>query len=348
VVPEGWLEQRTNTLRLSRWEEVRDLLQACPEVEQVMPRARTNGLLAFGNRTAGVEIVGVVPDAEAAANRLVFRAQLTGRYLQPTDRNKAVIGRTLTRRLDVELGDDLYVTVAGKDEIRAAMLQIVGVLETGSRELDATICHVTLADVEAMTGYAGAGDISIMLRRQDRIPHVYRELRDRVGPGNVLVTWKQVSPALAAGMDGDRAFLTGLVGIVVLVVVLGIASAQLTAVLERRRELAVLSALGMRTRQLAAVIALEAVMIGVGGALVATVLGGSGAYWLATTGVDLSTFVGEELSFENILLDPRLYGSFGPWLLAYALAISISATIVASAYPAWRATRLDPAEALRM
>jgi len=81
--------------------------------------------------------------------------------------------------------------------------------------------------------------------------------------------------------------------------------------------------------------------------VVALVLGGSAAYWLATKGVSMAFIMGEEVSFGDILLDPYIYGSFGVWIVWQALAVSIIATIVATVYPAWTATKVDPAEALR-
>jgi len=204
-----------------------------------------------------------------------------------------------------------------------------------------------LEDVETLTEYPGAGEISLLLRGHEAMGSVRLEVAEHLGPGGEVITWQEVSPGLAANVEGDRAFTIILVGIVIMVVALGIASAQLTAVLERRREFGMLSALGMRTRQIVAVIVLEAAAIGVCGGVVALALGGSAAYWLATRGVNLAAVVGGEMAFENILLDPYVYGAFGTWLIAYAFGISVVATVGASLYPAWRGAKLDPAQALR-
>ena len=103
----------------------------------------------------------------------------------------------------------------------------------------------------------------------------------------------------------------------------------------------------MKSRQLTGLIMVEAAMIGAGGALAALLLGGASAYLLATKGVNLEALMGEEVSVGGILLDPRVFGDFGPWLIAYAFAISLCSTLIASLYPAWLAVRSDPAGALR-
>ena len=347
IVPGGWVETRENSLRIADWQRAFHEAQSLPGVKAAAARARTNGLLAFGNRTAGVQVVGVDPEAEYESNRIVNKSTLEGRYLRADDSGKVVIGKALANRLDVELDDDLYVTLTGREEIRSDMLRIVGIIGTGSRDLDATICHTTLNDIERTTGYAGPGEISILLEDHKLIDSRRRELIEKLAGTNDVITWKEVNPGLAANAEGDLAFMRGLIGIIVIVVCLGIASAQLTAVIERRREFAILSALGMKGRQVVGLMVLEALVVGLGGAVVALALGGSGAHYLATEGINFAAFIGEDFSIGNVLLDPYLYGSFGIWLLWYALGVSVTATVVASIYPAWLATKVDPADALR-
>jgi len=130
-------------------------------------------------------------------------------------------------------------------------------------------------------------------------------------------------------------------------VVLGIASAQLAVVLERRREFGVLMALGMKGRQVVSLLLIEAVLTGLAGAAVGLMIGGPVTWLLATKGVDFSELMGGEVAIENVLLDPVVYGSFGLWLVWYALGVSLAATLAAAVYPAWFAVRTDPAEALR-
>ncbi len=93
---------------------------------------------------------------------------------------------------------------------------------------------------------------------------------------------------------------------------------------------------------------LEAVVVGIGGAVVALASGGSVAYLIATKGIPIESLFGEEgYDFGGVLWDPVMYGGFGPWVVWYCLWVSLAATVVASIYPIWFATRVDPAKALR-
>ncbi len=347
IVPRGWSAERDITLRLAGGQDTARMVAAFPGVANAAPRSRVNGLLAFGNRNAGVEIVGVRPEVERRANRIVYKSKIEGRYLRPDDRGRVVIGRTIADRLRVELEDDLYVTLAGADGVRGAMLRITGILATGVRDLDATVCHVTLDTLKEISGYTGTGDISILLDDHRRIEETRRELALLLDQAEVL-TWKEVNPGIAANVDGDRGFIRAMVGVIIMVVGLGIISAQLTAVMERRREMAVLTALGMKAGQVIGLVVIEALAVALGGAAVALVLGGTASYWLAVRGFNLQALMGPDFTFGDVLLDPYIYGDFGPWIIAYALVLSVAATVAASLYPAWIAARLQPADALRM
>lgn len=347
VVPAAWPETRENSLRLTDWRKALQTVKRLPGVRLAAPRARATGLLAFGNRTAGVEVTGVEPAAERASNRIVARSRLRGRYLREGDAGVTVVGAALAERLDTEIDDDLMVTLSGKDGIRSAMLRIVGILSTGSRDLDTSLCHVTLPEHARLTGREACGEIAVLLEDYSRIEHARRTLADQMPPGDLVVTWEVVNPAIAANVKGDTAFTRFIVFIVVVMVVLGIASAQLAVVLERRREFGVLMALGMKGRQVVGLLLIEAALTGLAGAAVGLMIGGPVTWLLATKGVDFSELMGGEVAIENVLLDPVVYGSFGPWLIWYALGVSLAATLAAAVYPAWFAVRTDPAEALR-
>ncbi|HOZ48082.1 MAG TPA: FtsX-like permease family protein [Candidatus Hydrogenedentes bacterium] len=347
IVPADWPDRRENTLRLENPTKAIAAVDALAGVRAYGVRARVNGLLAMGNRTAGVEIAGVVPELEAGASRIVQKATIEGRYLTREDTDAVVIGRTLAKRLGVEVDDSLFVTLVGRDEIQSAMLNVVGILETGSRDVDAMVCHVTLDELERVSGFPGPAEISILLDDYRRVDAGWAALAEAVPQGDAVITWKEVNPAFAASIEGDAGFGRLLIGIIVIVVALGIASAQLTVVLERRTELAILSALGMKGRQVVILLAIESFVIGLAGGVTGMLLGGAGAYYLATIGIDIEAIMGDEVAVGDIMLDPHVYGAFGWWIVWFAFGISVVATLAASLYPARMATRIEPARALR-
>ena len=154
-------------------------------------------------------------------NRLV-RTIDEGRYLQAGDEGAVVVGKALVERLDVELGDDLLLTLTRADgEMEYAMLRIVGIVSTGSRTIDETICHATLADVERMTGLQGVAEVSVAFADPQQVAALSAELAQRVQDDEVL-TWREVLPAMRGDEAADRAFSNFFIVVVAAVVILGV------------------------------------------------------------------------------------------------------------------------------
>jgi ABC-type lipoprotein release transport system permease subunit len=349
IVPAAWPATRDIKLRLPDWHRVREIARQTDNVAIASPHARIDALLAMGTRTVGVLMTGVAPETEPQLNRLVRRID-SGEYLAAGRRGQVVIGKAAAERLDVGVDDELVMTCSGKGgEMKSALLRVCGIISTGSRELDAGFCHILLSDLETITGYEGAADISLLLHTPGRIEETRRMLDEGLPSGYLTITWKEIVPELASGVKVDETFTHIMVGVVIVVVFLGIASAQLAGALERRKEFGVMAAVGMQGNQLIGVMLAEGLFLGSMGWFAALLLGTPPVYLISVYGLDLSGMYGEaEMGISNILIDPVLYGSFDWWLLPMALGLSLGATLLSSLYPAWYARRTDPAEALRV
>jgi len=348
IAPADWSLLRDNDLRLVDWKAALETARATDGVATAIPHARTTALLAFGTRVLGLEMLGVEPEAEFATNRLV-RMLGDGRYLESGDTGVTVIGSAVADRLEVELGDDLLVTLIGASgEMEYAMLSIVGIVDTGVKDIDVSICHVTLEDMAALTGRPGAGEITIALEDPNALDEIAATIAARLPEGDGVMTWMEILPEQGGDFESDKAFMNMIAGIVVVVVILGIAGAQLTAILERRRELAVLTALGMKEWQLISLVFSEAIAMGILGAIAGLVISLPLVHYTATTGIDLRALMGGDFSISGVLLDPVMYSDMGPWMIPQAFLIGLVSMLVAAIYPAWFALRIDPTSALSL
>lgn len=351
VAPAGWNERRADEMRLTEWRAVLDRARATEGVTVATPRATVGGLLGLGTRSAHVRLTGVDARTEPRALRYV-REVGEGRYLRPGERSAIVLGRAAADRLGAELDDELVVTVVDRDgEMQSALLVVVGIVRTGSQAIDAALAHVALEDVEQLSRREGAAEVTILLRDAREIEATRAALAADVPAQNEVLTWLDVAPELSANLRNRRAFMMMAIAIVLFVVLLGVASAQLTGVLERRKEFAVLAALGTRTVQLVRVVVTEGLILGLAGGLGALAWAAPLLHEWSTEGLDMASVMrsrDEGFTFGGVLIDPVFHPDFGAWAVAAAFALSLVATIVASLYPAWYASRTDPASALRV
>lgn len=348
VVPSDWRARRDPRLRLADWRADLRAARELPGVAAITVRSRAQALLAMGTHVVPTEIVGVDPENEPKTYRFVQKIT-RGRYLRPGEAGTVVIGQSIADRLVADLDDEILATAVGKTgDIESVMLRIVGVVSTGSEEIDATICQVALDDVEKLTGWSGAGEVTLVLRDWRTTEAAKAALSARIRPPDEVMTWGEISPEFQGHLAQDKAASRLVSAVILLIVLLGVASAQLAAVLERRREFAVLSALGMRTRTIVLLLLQEALVVGAAGAALALALGLPVVWRFARQGLDLTRYMGTSYSFQGVIIEPKIYGDLGAWVAWYVFALAIVATVIASLYPAWFAARTDPADALRV
>ena len=188
IVPEGWRERRDPRLRLANLDGDVEAARQLSGVAAVTVRARAQALVAMGTRVVPVEIVGVDPRTEPSANRFARKVS-QGRYLQSSDTGTVVVGQAIADRLVAGLDDEILATAVGKSgNIESTLLRIVGIVRTGSDEIDATICHVVLADVERLTGLGGAGEVTLTLEDWERADLAKASLSHAVRAGDEVLT----------------------------------------------------------------------------------------------------------------------------------------------------------------
>jgi ABC-type lipoprotein release transport system permease subunit len=163
-----------------------------------------------------------------------------------------------------------------------------------------------------------------------------------------VITWGEINPEFKGHMQQDQALSRAVSAIILLIVFIGVASAQLAAVLERRREFAVLAAVGMRGYQMVGTLVLEGLTIGVAGGVAGLAVGGPLVWRLATAGWDLKPYLGTNYTAFGMVIEPIIYGDMGVWVATYVATVALGSTLAASIYPAWFAARTDPAAALRV
>lgn len=334
---------------------------AVPGVEHVIPRVILNGLVSSPRGNAGVRITGVAP-ADQARLQDLSRHVIEGTFLVPGDdtaskreRNKKpiVLGSGVVSDLGLSLGDRVVVTATdASGEMVRALFHLTGVLETGSETMDSVLAFTTLAGAQAAVGMEGQlTQIGVLL--SDRTARGatatgIAAAAKAAGHTVEVMTWDQAMPEMVSFTELDYRMNQVFFVVIFLVVCFGIANTFLMAVMERIRELGLLSALGLSPRKIAGLVMRETWLLALAGIALGLLFGYLGHAWIAANGIDIAALQGSDFEVSGVIMDDMVLRSrfnatkWGVGIVAVFVLVMISAL-----YPAWRATRVDPATAMR-
>jgi ABC-type lipoprotein release transport system permease subunit len=322
-------------------------IRAAGIVAAAAPRVEGVAVVSTPARSENVALVGVDPEAEREVT-LLHRAVRIGTYLAAAGDPGIVIGRRLAERLRVRVGERVVVTTQDvSGGLASDALVVRGVFETGSDGFDGEVAHVALGPMQRLLGLARERLTGIALRTVDRETMAEALAAvDRLAPeGAVRVRpWQELMPEVAQMSVILRGGLAVVMLVVFVMVGVVVMNTVLMSVLERTREFGVMLALGSAPSLVVRVVVLESLAVGGVGAVAGIALGVAAASAFAGGGIDLR---GQGMTAGVPGVTGVVFPALSPEvLLAPALLLPVL-VLAASAYPAARAARLAPVEALR-
>jgi ABC-type lipoprotein release transport system permease subunit len=315
---------------------------------RITPRMQVGGLLTSPTNSVGIGLRGLDPGVERAVTT-VPQQVVDGEWLAADDDRGIVIGVGMAERLTVEVGDKVVFMGQGQGgEVESRLFRVRGLFKTGGAELDGFVGLTTLAATQALNLTPDAAhQIAVHLDDPRQTDAARDAIRPLVPEGATVLTWSEALPELVAMIEIDRVSSDVISLILALIVGMGVLNTVLMSVLERVREFGVLLGIGMRPRQLAALVMTEGLVLGIVATAVGLVLGTLLSWPLVAYGLDYSAFIGESVELEGIVLGAVLEGAYDPFRMGQYAAGTILFTVVSTLYPAWYITRLEPVDAMR-
>jgi putative ABC transport system permease protein len=321
-----------------------------PLVQAAAPRLELHGLASSSRGAVPVIVYGVDPTVEPAFSQLDTKL-VDGRELAPDDRLQAYVGVGLAKRLRLQVGDRLVLTTQGVDStIADQLVRVAGTFRSGLPEVDDGMVHIPLATAQAWVGVGGdVSSVAVLLRNSRETERVVRSLTAALdGVRNaVAVPWQTTTPELDSAVKIDDYGNYVFHFVLLLIVALAIVNTILMAVLARTRELGILRALGLQRRDTATLVLFEGTLLTTVAGLVGAVLGLVITFGFFRHGLDFSAFYGGEMTAAGAIIDPVMIPLFRLDHMLQNVAWIVIIGIVASLYPAWRATRIEIAEAMK-
>lgn len=340
---------------LSRWlpgaEGMARTAAQLPGVTGAYPRIIGQGMFAAGAKSGGGMFMAIDPARETGLHNFFLRSVVAGEMFAGTGGRGALIGVEMARKLNVGPGKKVIVTVTDKDgNLTSELLRVSGLFRTGDSAADAGMVLAPLDRMRQTLAYGkdGATLVAVYTGDHRKVSELRRQLA--AGPGAreaEVLTWRDTQSDLAGLIAVDRLFNYLLQFLVGLVIAAGITNTMLMSVLERTREFGIMMALGMTPGQVVRQVLAESFWLGCLGLILGVMITVPWFYFMRETGIDLSSFVGEDYSAGGVLVDPVMKLRLFRESAAAILAAVFSLTLAAGVYPAIRAGRIMPVETIK-
>ncbi len=340
--------------RLTGWRSVTKVASHEPGVVAAAPYVRGQGLLVHGRFSSGAIVRGVIPHREKGVSNIATH-MVSGQFqaLRP-GRFGIVLGRYLAWRLGATVGSRILLVAPGGMVTPAGFLprlrsfKVVGIFDVGMYEYDAGLALINMRDAQALyhMGRHVTG-VRLKLTHVEQAPEVRRALAAKLPQYYQVRDWSQEHANFFRALKTEKTVMFVILLLIVAVAAFNIVATLVMVVTDKRADIAILRTLGSSPSSILVIFLVQGTLIGVIGTFVGVVLG----VVLSLNVTTIVPFI--EHVFHTHFLSANVYyiselPSHLRWADVVHVAVaSFAMSFAATLYPAWRAAKTEPAEALR-
>ncbi|MBL7738658.1 MAG: ABC transporter permease [Chitinophagaceae bacterium] len=308
-------------------------------------RTVTQAMLSTPTGSTGVQVNGIIPEAENEVSLLKSKIHwgdgFTGRK-----KNEVLVGKKLADKMKLKPGSKLVLTCTDTaSDLVSAAFRVTGIYQTENSPLDERNVYVNRNDLNEMLNMDNSfHEIVVLLNNDEDLALAKQQLQERF-PSFLVESWKEISPETELMVNTMDYYMYIIIGIIMLALAFGIINTMLMAILERTREIGMMVALGMSRFRLFLLVLLETVLLTITGTPPGLIAAWLAANYYNKKGIDISSFAGDTMS--SFGFSSMIYPEFPGAELFIVLMIVITTALVSCIFPAIRAGRLQPVEALR-
>ncbi|TGC09700.1 ABC transporter permease [Methanolobus halotolerans] len=289
--------------------------------------------LQYKDNAEGVDLFGIDPEAENAVVNIEDDI-VSGRLFELSRTNNGIVlGDNLAEDLDVVVGDsvDAVIPTAGSRSFR-----VVGIFNSGT-PADENTAYARFDTVRDLFGESGvASRINVRVQDPYQAEMIAQSVESETGLD--AVSWIEANSEILELLNTQQVFVWIFYGLIYMIAGFGVANTLITVVMDKKKEIGMLMAMGTSKKHITAIFLLESLILGTIGVLVGCVLGYAGIILLSSYEIDLPSEMYFGLTTLPLKVDLANF--------VYAIVFSFLINIIAAVYPARRAARLDPVEAI--
>jgi putative ABC transport system permease protein len=355
ILAPGYFEKKDDVplkFTIDQAQQIKSLLKDNHDIQGIESRLLFQASIISGMDELPCLGVGIEPEIDP----LVFKIKDSieeGSFLGPSE-SKIILGSSLARDLGLKVGEEctLRIFFSVEDFIWNALdLEIVGIAKTENPIVNRGTAFIPLSLAqEALSLKNRVTELAVRIKDRRKLLKVRNFIKSRLatlGKGYEVVSFEEYASDFKELMR-LRSRIQALIPLMmILIATLGIVNTMLMAVMERIREIGMLAAMGMRKMEIMLIFIFEGTFIGIFGSLAACVIGALGGWYLEAKGFSLA-FLGEKVADTLSFFPMRVYyGDLTAGTLIFTFILGTVISILASLYPAYKAVKLDPIQALR-
>jgi lipoprotein-releasing system permease protein len=324
-------------------ENYSELANRLREVEGVVSASATtyDGAIARGPKGSGYAVIRGIENENGQARQWLSEG-LFGPLFEPSQTTvNTVVGAELAARIGVAVGDVFQIIPANETAAGPTRrLRVAGIFRSGLFEYDSTWIYVAFDTATVLAGNNHAASVmSVQVNDADNVKQVAAAMRKTLGNSYTLIDWQQANQPLFAALALERRMGLFIIGLIIAIATLNITTMLILVVVERRRDIAILGALGATRTGVMLLFVIEGAVVGAVGAIAGVALGLLACF--VGNYFKLVSLPADVYSISNVPLIARPSEMFLSALIAFALSV------LATIYPARAAARMRPVEALR-
>lgn len=337
--------------------KVEGVVGATPFIYNQAMLSTENGVIGAVVRGLDVDSVGeviVLPGKIRQGSMDGLRNSLQDKYSPNSSMPGIVVGRELSRNLGIKVGDEVNVisssgamTAAGPVP-RIARFKVSGIFEFGMYEYDSSMAFVSL---ESANRFFRMGDmvtgIEVKVKDIYQAEKIGNDIQKALGGFYYIRTWMDMNKNLFSALKLEKVAMFIILILIVIVAALNIISTLIMVVMEKGKDIAILKSMGATANGIMRIFMIEGLIIGISGTAGGVVLGVSAAVNLEKIVGIVERLFGLKILRPDVYYIDKLPSKVDPYVVLIIASAAIIISFLATIYPSWRASRLEPVEALR-
>ena len=339
---------------LANWQQVADIAAQNPHVLAAAPYVQAQGMLALDQQVRGTMVRGILPDVEDKVADFAKHMKIGKLDDLAAGEFNIVLGMELARALNVGIGDKVTLIAPQGLVTPAAVLprlkqfKVTGLFEVGMFEFDSGLALINMQDAQRL--YRMDDRVSGVRLKVDDLfaaPRIARELLSRLDADVYASDWTKSHANFFRAVQIEKNMMFLILLLIVAVAAFNIVSTLVMAVTDKQADIAILRTLGASPGSIMQVFIVQGAMIGSIGLLVGIASGVALALNIETVVPFIEHLFGVQFLAKDVYYITELPSDLQLGDVMVIAIISFALTLVATLYPSWRASRVNPAEALR-